>query len=50
LPYFIYQQKEETMQKDMHFYGVYALARAAGINDKASKTISLNISSQTTAN
>jgi hypothetical protein len=27
------------MQKDMHFYGVYALARAAGIKDKTARTI-----------
>ena len=27
------------MQLDMHFYGVYALARAAGIKDKAAETI-----------
>lgn len=27
------------MQKDMHFYGVYALARAAGIKDEAAETM-----------
>ncbi|MBE9542754.1 MAG: hypothetical protein IMF01_10590, partial [Proteobacteria bacterium] len=27
------------MQKDMHFYGVYALARAAGIKDETARTI-----------
>lgn len=27
------------MQKDMHFYGVYALARAAGVKDEAALTV-----------
>ena len=27
------------MQKDMHFYGIYALARAAGIKDETARTI-----------
>lgn len=31
--------KEENMQIDMHFYGVYALCRAAGIKDKTAETI-----------
>jgi hypothetical protein len=31
--------KEATMQKDMHFYGVYALARAAGVKDATALTL-----------
>ena len=27
------------MQKDMHLYGVYALARAAGIKDRTARDI-----------
>lgn len=27
------------MQQDIHFYGVYALARSAGLKDSTAKTI-----------
>jgi hypothetical protein len=32
-------KKEANMQIDMHFYGVYALARAAGVKPEAARTI-----------